>query len=109
MDCLEQRAEPYPSDTYTLMPGTQCGQLPAPSGRAANNTHNAACLRLLESPVAVLVQLGKDCAREVLPAYNGNLWMPDPSQAFKGLQEHPAESIAVVQLKSWTFWAVVEP
>lgn len=43
----------------------------APLGQAANNTHNAACLWLLESPAAVLVQLVLGCAREqtIMPNY----------------------------------------
>lgn len=51
----------------TLIPGTQWSQPPAPLGRAANNTHNAACLWLPESPVAILVQLVEGRARDVMP------------------------------------------
>ena len=57
----------------TLIPGTQKSQPPlAPLGQAANNTHNAACLWLPESPVAVLVQLVEGCARDAMPG--SGLW-----------------------------------
>lgn len=38
-----------------------------PWAKAANNTHNAACLWLPESPVAALVQLVEASARDVMP------------------------------------------
>lgn len=40
---------------------------PAPLGQAANNTHNAACLWLPESLVAIYAQLVEDCARDMMP------------------------------------------
>ncbi|KAK9539310.1 hypothetical protein VZT92_004423 [Zoarces viviparus] len=52
----------------TLIPGTQWNQPPPePLGQAANNAHNAACLLLPESPVAILAQLVEDCARDLMP------------------------------------------
>lgn len=59
------RAQPYPSDTkLTLIPGTQWIQPPAPLGHRANNTHNAACLWLLESPAAIFVLCQRSDARQ---------------------------------------------
>lgn len=72
------RAEPYPFDTKAHSdPWNTIEPAPlAPLGQAANNTHNAACLWLPESPVAALVQLvGASCQRRdarrqpIMPAY----------------------------------------
>lgn len=56
--------QPYPLDTKAHSdPWNTIEPVPPPAhlGQASNNTHNVACLWLLESPVVILVQ---DCARD---------------------------------------------
>lgn len=67
--CVWSRAEPYSSETKAHSdPWNTMEPTPsAPLGQAANNTHNAACLLLPESPVAILAQLAGDWARDLMP------------------------------------------
>ncbi len=88
----------------TLIPETQHRASPQhPLGQAANNTHNAACLWLSESPVAILVQLVEDCARDVMPGsclqcrlIDANSW-------------HACYSYSLIRLALWTVHGVFVP